>query len=260
MMSPKFELFELICSELVTQPERVITETVLSWEQREDLAAEQDAASDLRAMEKALESISQHFLSKGCQIPFSYDLATGRFVAEDLGFIRFIAFARSIRGSGLPAAKHFEIQAWQRLAMRVTGQLHLVGAPRKQKRRRAEFQRHLDQLGFGPNALEANDRDGGFDILWLPPLGSVPLQPIVSLQCKNSSFDRQEAFQSVAQAERTLHRHTNMGAPGTYLCCVIFNDYIDEAYDGRASGWHFVPLGLSDMASVGNSLYQVTLS
>jgi hypothetical protein len=259
-MSPKFELFELICSELDTQRERVITETVLSWEQREDLAREQGATSDREAMERGLKSVSLHFVSKGARLPFNYDLTSGRFIAEDIGFIRFIALARSTRGSGLPAAKHFEIQTWRRLSLRATGQLHLVGAPRKRKRRRAEFLGYLQQLGFGANVLEANDKDGGFDILWLPPLGAVPIRPVVSLQCKNSSFDREEAFESVAQAERSLHRHTNMGAPGTYLCCVIFNDYIDDTYEGRACGWHFVPLGLSDMASLGNPLEVVTLS
>jgi hypothetical protein len=33
------------------------------------------------------------------------------------------------------------------------------------------------------------------------------------------------------------------------LVFVVFNDYIDDSYVGRAAGWIFIPLGLSDLGS-----------
>ncbi len=259
MPNLKFELFELICDELRTRSERIITESVLSADQLEELKDAYTASDDQAALEKALKDLGDHFKSKGARIPFGYDLATGRFWRHDADFIKFVSNARSIRGSGLPAAKKFEIQTCDRLSRRLTGLLHQVGAPRKKNKTRTQFVTHLKKLGFGADVLEPKDKDGGLDIIWLPPLGSIPLRPVVSLQCKNSSFDHEEAFASVGQAQRSIMRHTHMRASGTYMLGVVFNDYIDQTFEGRAKGWGFVPLGLSDLAALQNSVDSVFL-
>jgi len=259
MPNLKFELFELICDELRARSERIITESILSADQLEELKDTYAASDDLTAMKKALEDLSEHFKSKGARIPFGYDLGTGRFWRLDAEFIKFVSDVRSIRGSGLPAAKKFEIQTCNRLSRRLTGLLHQVGAPRKKNKTRAQFVAYLKKLGFGADVLEAKDKDGGFDIIWLPPLGAIPLRPVVSIQCKNSSFNREEAFASVGQAQRSIMRHSHMRASGTYMLGVVFNDYIDQTFEGRAKGWGFVPLGLSDLTALRNSVDSVFL-
>lgn len=206
-----------------------------------------------------MHDLAGHFGSKGARIPFGYDLNTWRFWGQDQDFIRFVSNARSIRGSGNPFARKFEAQACVRLSRRLTGLLEHVGFPRKKAKKRTQFTAHLKGLGFGDDVLDPKDKDGGLDILWLPPLGAVPIRPVVSLQCKNSSFDRDEAFKSASQAQRTILRHTHMRAPGTYILAVIFNDYIDQAFEGKAKGWGFVPLGLSDLAPLLTNVQTVSV-
>jgi len=260
MPSLRFELFELICDELRNRSERIITESILSPDQLEELRDAYGASTDQIAMEKALKDLVDHFKSKAARIPFGYNLSTGRFWRLNADYIKFVSNARSIRGLGLPAAKKFETQTWQRLSQRLTGTLHQVGAPRKRKKTRAGFVGYLKELGFGEDVMEPKDKDGGFDILWLPPLGAIPLRPVVSLQCKNSSFDREDASISVVQALRSIGRHTHLLQAGTYMLAVIFNDYIDESYEGKAKGWPFVPLGLSDLAALHRRLEATSLS
>ena len=151
---------------------------------------------------------------------------------------------------GGPDSKDFEIQTLGRLAKRLTGVIHRVGWPRDQKKKKDEFAAYLEEeLGFRKDCLERRDKDGGFDILWLPPLGAVPLRPVVSLQCKNSYFDEDEGNASTGRARRTLLRHSHLR--DSHLKFVVFNDYIDKArFVGRAVGWTFMPLGLTDLANV----------
>lgn len=121
-----------------------------------------------------------------------------------------------------------------------------VARPRGQLKRKAEIVGYLQGLGFDKNCLERYDQDGGLDILWLPPLGAIPLRPVVSVQCKNGYFDEREANASTGRADRTLRRHSHLRSG--HLKFVVFNDYIDlEEYRGRAVGWSFVPLGLTDL-------------
>jgi len=245
-----FELFEAICDELRTESPCVLTEDIFSAGQLEELQLYYGETTPEGAFAKALKWLEAHFSAKGSRLPFGYDPRSWTFWQQDQKFIEFLTSACSIRGRPLPDAKRFETAVCKRLEGKLTGHLHCVGWPRNTKTKVAEFNAYLEQLGFEENALEAQDKDGGFDIIWLPPLGAVPIRPLVSLQCKNSSFDRDEAYKSVGQAMRSFERHSHMSGPANYLCCVVFNDYIDESYKGKARGWNFVPLGLSDLSGL----------
>ena len=75
------------------------------------------------------------------------------------------------------------------------------------------------------------------------------LRAIVSIQCKNGSFNESSANASVGRARRSLSRHSHVRSCG-FIQFVVFNDYIDAAgYVGRAAGWTFLPLGLTDLAT-----------
>jgi hypothetical protein len=71
---------------------------------------------------------------------------------------------------------------------------------------------------------------------------------MVSIQCKNSLYDREEGLQSVGRAKQTLRRHSHAGAEENHLHCVVYNDYIDERWMNHSRDAGFVPLGLSDLA------------
>ncbi len=244
--NPAFDLFEAICQELAARDATIIPEDDLNPTLIEDLKDYYDETADRAAFEKALAEVIEHFQGKGSKLPFEFDNATGEFRAADKDYIGFIALAANKRSLGGADAKEFEVQIVERLAKRLTGALHRVGTPRTQHNAKKDFVKYLCGLGFDPDCLEPRDKDGGLDILWLPPLGSSPIRPVVSLQCKNSSFKADEANASVGRAHTTLQRHSHVrGHNGLYF--VVFNDYIDKTYIGKAKAWAFIPLGLSDL-------------
>jgi len=247
--SPVFELFEVICMELAAQPVQVIPEDRLDNDLLESVMEQFDETSMAEAFRRAMAQIDTHFQQRGAGLPYRLDMPTRQFHATDPDFLEFVAFCRNRRGVGGPDSKDFEIRSLRRLRKRVTGDLYRVGVPRDRLRRKRQIVAFLKDLGFEANALDRYDQDGGLDILWLPPLGSVPMRPIISLQCKNSFFDESEANSSSGRAERTLRRHSHIKAD--HLKFVIFNDYIDrDRFEGRAAGWTFLPLGLTDLASL----------
>ncbi len=250
--NPKFELFEKICQELAVRELMVFPEDDVSPQLIEDLKDEYDETLDRRAFERALAELGKHFGGKGSRLPFEFDGETGEFRAVDKDYIAFIAFASSKRGVR-SESREFEIRTLERLTKRLTGALHRVGMPRNEHKKKADFVQYLQTLGFDEDCLEARDKDGGLDILWLPLLGSIPLRPVVSVQCKNAFFDESDANQSVGRAHRTLQRHSHIRGHN-HLYFVVFNDYIDESFRGRARGWMFVPLGLSDLGEAPQAL------
>jgi hypothetical protein len=245
--NPAFELFENICQELAARTATIIPEDDIPAALLEDLKEHYGETIDRLAFSHALDDLNEHFSEKGSALPFEFNTTTGQFRAIENEYITFIAFAANKRGLVGPDAKEFEVQITERLAKRLTGSLHRVGSPRTTHNRKYDFVKYLQTLGFEKNCLEPRDKDGGLDILWLPPLGRIPIRPVVSLQCKNSSFDMEEANKSVGRATTTLQRHSHIrGHNGLFF--VVFNDYIDSSFIGRSSAWPFIPLGLSDLA------------
>ena len=215
----------------------------------EDIMERFDETSAATAYKCALDEIKGHFAERRARLPYKVSFNKRQFTALDNDYVEFVAFARSYRGVGGKPSKEFEIRTVNRLRTRLTGDLSRVGVPRDRLKKKGDVVAYLGSLGFDKNCLEARDKDGGLDILWLPPLGAVPLRPVVSLQCKNAFFDEHEADASTARAARTLNRHSHIR--GGHLKFVVFNDYIDrKAFQGRAVGWTFMPLGLTDLAAL----------
>jgi hypothetical protein len=246
--NPAFDLLESICVELADYKQRVIDEQALPSDLREKLRKKFNETADGAAFDATLEWLRAHFAARRSVLPFEWSQATREFSVTDDMLVSFIASAKNGRSVGGPAAKEFEIQSTRLLARKLTGELHTVGDPRQGSNNHRTFVKHLMTLGFDKKCLEARDKDGGLDILWLPPLGAVPIRPVVVLQCKNSYFNESEAAKSAGRARRTLSRHSHIR--GHELVYAVFNDYIDEQFLGAACGWTFVPLGLSDLALI----------
>jgi hypothetical protein len=248
MGNAAFDFFEEICSELRGRDESVLIDKDFSPSTLEDIKRSFRDPATSSAIGKAMHYLRSHFENRGSALPFEYDLGTGRAMALHREYIEFVSDAQDQRS--LPAgSKDFEVATSQRLATRLTGILCRVGSPRTRYKRRQEFAAYLvKQFQFEERVLVNNDKDGGLDILWFPPLGAFPLRAMVSVQCKNSLYDRDDGFRSVGRAKQTFRRHTYAKAEEAHLHCVVYNDYIDERLMENAREAGFVPLGLSDLA------------
>jgi len=252
MASALFDFFETIADELSSAPSRVITRDSLRINDEEpplldELKREMKAADSSDAMLKAFAALTKHFEARGSRIPFSYDPLSGRFTALDHDYLEFVRAMSEIRSIGRKS-RNFECSVAQRVSQRATGSIHRVGHPRDRKKKSKEFNRHMKKLGFEQPVLLGKDKDGGFDIMWMLPLGAVPHRPLVSLQCKNGEFSMKEADASVGAASRSLSQHGGL-VERVHVPCVIFNDYIvGERLTKKQL--NFVPLGLTDLAAI----------
>jgi len=256
MPTSSFELFEDICNELHVRDVAILPNEFLSDERLRDLQDEHGGAAPDAAFERALTALKKHFKARGSELPFTYDLSTRSFKVTDKTYVDFVSEASNIRGNG-KRSRSFEEATCRRLALRGTGTFHRVGWPRGQKRNRREFVKYLRTLGFNNDIIYGREKDGGLDILWLLPLGAIPRRPIVSLQCKNGSFDIGSADRSNGPARRSLGCHRGLQV-SVHTLCVIFNEYIEKG-SLSPKAFDFVALGLSDLARPTRAIDSVIL-
>lgn len=246
--NPAFDLFEEVCTELGDQDEVVLTDVDFSAATLESIKLWFRETATNAAITKALEYLRKHFEARGSLLPFNYDLLTGRVTVLNRNYIDFVSSAQEQR-SIAKESKDFETATSVHLASRLTGIVRRVGSPRKRHKSRTKFAAYLvSEFNFRKGVLAGHDKDGGLDILWFPPLGAFPFRAMVSIQCKNSLYNRDEGFKSVGRAKQTLGRHSHVTAEENHLHCVVYNDYIDEKVIEHARNAGFVPLGLSDLA------------
>jgi len=256
MPGPLFEFFEIIAEELSIHDSSVITPASLKAKDQdssllEDLKHECKVISAEEAIKIAVEELRKHFKEKGSELPFKYAPATGVFTAKDSAFLTFIKDMSLIRGSG-KRSRDFECRVTDRLQLRATGEIHRVGHPRDIKKKKTEFNAHLQTLGFYRPVLLGKEKDGGLDILWQLPLGTTRYRPFVSVQCKNGKFDMSGAQASVGVGSISLSQHGGL-QPSVHVPCVLFNDYLGP-HRFTEKQLNFVPLGLSDLASLEKSV------
>ena len=245
---PAFDLFEEICVALSDGEESVLLPDRFSHLTLKDVKQWAQETAERPAVAKALEYLRRHFESRGSVLPFSYDLTTGRAVVVEREYLEFVSSAQDLR-SFSKRSRDFELASSRHIAKRLTGIVRRVGSPRTKYNTRKEFAAYLArEFGFESNVLVGSDKDGGFDILWFPPLGAFPFRAIVSIQCKNSPYDRDKGLKSVGRAKQSLSRHSHAKAEEVHLRCLMGNDYIDEKVLDHARDTCFVPLGLSDLA------------
>ena len=252
--SSRFAFFEIVAEELCREPSRVITRSDPRLGDDDAplfdaLKAETKRSSTEDAIRAAVDWLDEHFRGKGSLLPFAYDPDSGRFTATDIPYLEFIKRMKDIRTIG-KRSQQFELEVMEKLRGRVTGSLHRVGAPRTRMRKRAEFNAYLKTLGFADNVILGREKDGGLDILWLLPIGTIPHRPIVSVQCKNTEFDLDDGNASLGTGKSSLGQHRKL-QPDVHVPCVLYNDYVyPEVVPPKAM--NFVPLGLTDLSPMVN--------
>ena len=251
MPSPLFEFFEAVAEELCVEDARVITRDDLQVKDDEaplldELKRTMKAGTTEEAIYLAVQELTSHFEGKGSKLPFDYDPGTGRFTAIDRDFLGFVKEMSSIR-SLAQRSRDFECGVAQRLRHRATGAIHRVGWKRDVKKKRDEFNGYLRTIGFDRPVALGKDKDGGLDILWLLPIGTLPHRPIVSVQCKNGEFNLEEADRSFGPGRRSFSQHGGL-QPDVHVLCVLFNDYIHPAILPHKQ-FNLVVLGLTDLAA-----------
>jgi len=260
MPNASFELFEFICTELKGRESCVIVNEDLGVETEEqtggklddileNLRTQYSAVDNQTAISVALADLERHFQARRSKLPFSYDLSTREFWSVDQDFVTFIADVSARRSYGSKYAKEFENATCKVFGRKVTGVLHNVGDPRTKFKRLAQYRKYLQGLGFAKDVVLNRERDGGLDILWFPPFGEAPLAPLVSLQCKNSRFNKKVAREAISRTSETLECHRRFRGEGVYLSAVVFNDYIETSMF-LEKPIKYIPLGLSDLAPV----------
>jgi hypothetical protein len=246
--NPAFDLFEEICAELSSKQESVLIDDDFSPETLDEVKRWFHETATFPAVSKALSYLHKHFQARESVLPFIYDQNTGHVTALHRDYLTFVSDAqdqRSLRAE----ARDFEVATGRHIAKKLTGVVRRVGSPRSKHKTRAKMAAYLvKEFGFEPDVLVGSDQDGGLDILWFPPLGAFPFRAIVSIQCKNSPYDRDAGYQSIGRAKQTLSRHSHSSADEGHLHCVIYNDYIDEKKMAHARDAQFIPLGISDLA------------
>ena len=259
MLSPTFVLFEFVCVALQPTPVCFITDEDLGADPGGQVGSasgnilaavrnEYEVSDNQTALTLAHEQLERHFAARHSDLPYTCDLNTRQFTSRDQEFVRFVAEVSGRRSSGSIYAKQFETAACERLSMKVTGTLHNVGYPRMVDKSALQFKSYLKKLGFDNRVILGEERDGGLDILWFPPLGAHPVSPVVSLQCKNGLFSRTVAREASARTAETLLCHRMLRGNGVHLTAVLFNDYIEpERLPNKPIT--YVPLGLSDLAA-----------
>src|SRR5579872_1913297 len=226
--NPAFDLFEEICVELSGKDESVLIDDDFSSVTLDGVKHWFKETTAISAVSKALTYLRKHFEARGSAMPFTYDLTTGRATVIEREYGSFVADSQNQR-SIAKESRGFEVATSKHVARRLTGILRRVGSPRTKYKTRKQFSAYLvKKFGFDEGVLVGIDKDGGFDILWFPPLGPFPFRAMVSIQCKNSPYDREAGFESVGRAKQSLHRHSHARAEETHLHCVLYNDYIDE--------------------------------
>lgn len=252
MPAPLFEFFELVAEELCIDSSKVITPESIKAKGKdssllEDLQRSLKATGPEDAIRRAVVELAEHFKAKGSALPFDYNPATGMFNAKDGVFLGFVNQMISIRSSG-KRSRDFECHVATRLQVRAVGTIHRVGYPRDVRKKKADFNAYLKTLGFERSVSFGNEKDGGLDILWQLPLGAIPHRPFISVQCKNGRFDMEAAQASIGTGSMSLAQYAGLQS-SVHVPCVIFNDYV-QSQRLVAKQWNFVPLGLSDLATM----------
>lgn len=213
-----------------------------------DLQDEFEVANPRDAIKSLKIYIEKYFKERGLipVVEIGLDPPRAKIVSNDSA--RFLLDAKKLRGVKREG-KEFENLVARQLSGKLTGQIINVGYPRKNNKS-AIFKQRLKELGVDVKKLK-HVKDGGLDVIWLPPLGKKSEIPFVNFQCKNTEVFGNDVKVSVLDARKTWSRHKRL-SESVFLIFVVANTYLTPKMVDDANGRGYVCLGLPELLECSN--------
>lgn len=155
----------------------------------------------------------------------------------------FLMAAKALRGDKT-AGKQFEDLVAKRLAAKLTGRVMNVGYPRRHCPT-ADYMEQLRELGIDASKFK-KIKDGGMDVIWIPPLGKKSEIPFLNFQCKNTEVIGNDVKISLNDFRRTSNRH-ELFTNSEFLVFIVVNTYLDKRLIEASSKRGYVCLGLPEL-------------
>ena len=241
-MLPSFSAFEALVEESCNRGGSWLFEYE-EIDRMGELQREFKVASPEKAIEELKGFIDNYFKERGVEPVIEITLTPPSARITSNGGANFILAAKNLRGSK-KAAKRFEDLVARQLAAKLTGQIMSVGYPRNNKAISA-FREELKQLGVDATGLKKM-KDGGLDIIWIPPLGKKSEIPFVNFQCKNTETVGNDVKSSVSDARKTLNRHEIFNGED-FLIFVVANTYLSGDTIEDSGGRRYICIGLPEL-------------
>ena len=245
-MLPSFSIFELMTEEATNRG----GEWLFQYDEL-DRAGELQKQFKVKSVEAAIRALKpfleQYFRERNVEQVIEISLAPPKVKILSTEGAKFILDSMSLRGKA-KAGKSFEDLVASQLSRKLTGQVMSIGY--RQRQGVPAFRNTLKELGIDlTNAKHL--KDGGLDVIWLPPLGKKSEIPFLNFQCKNTETIGDDVKGSVSDARKHLHSH-HLFRPDDFVVFAVFNTYLDPKMVKDSKGRGCVYLGLPELLTSRN--------
>jgi hypothetical protein len=240
-MLASFHIFELMTEEASNRG----GEWLFQYDELEragELQKEFKAKTTTEAVEKLKPFLDQYFTERNLEPLIEITLSPPKAKIVSTEAARFILASKALRGNS-KRGKEFEDLVADQLCQKLRGQVMSVGY--RQQGGISAFRNELKSLGVDLAGVKYV-KDGGLDVIWLPPLGKKSEIPFASFQCKNTETIGDDIKSSISDARKTLKRH-HLFMPNDFPLFVVINTYLDQKAIRDSDGRGCTYLGLPEL-------------
>lgn len=245
-MLPSFSIFELMTEEATNRG----GEWLFEYDEL-DRAGELQNEFKIKTLEGAIRALKpfleQYFAERNIEQVIEITLTPPKVKILSVAGAKFILASKALRGNS-KSGKRFEDLVANQLSRKLNGQVMSVGY--RQRQGVAAFRSTLKELGVDLTGAKYL-KDGGLDVIWLPPLGKKSEIPFMNFQCKNTETIGDDVKGSVSDARKHLHSH-QLFRPDDFLIFAVFNTYLDPKMVKDSKGRGCVYLGLPELLACRN--------
>jgi hypothetical protein len=248
-MLPSFSIFELMTEEAFNRG----GEWLFQYDELEragELQKEFKAKTTKEAIQALKPFLEQYFTERNVEQVIEITLAPPKVKILSAEGAQFILASKALRGNP-QSGKRFEDLVACQLSRKLTGQVMSVGY--RQRNGVPKFRAALKDLGIDLSGV-THLKDGGLDVIWLPPLGKKSEIPFLNFQCKNTETIGDDVKGSVSDARKSFHSH-HLFKPEDFLIFAVFNTYLDPKKVKDSKGRGCVYLGLPELLDCRNLTY-----
>jgi hypothetical protein len=246
-MHPAFRVLEKLIDETLSRGTFYFDDKDIGDVEIIELQEEFDVSTAEEAIEECMRYLSEYFDKRCVQNPIDITLRPATAQLINRSDAEFILAVRDLRGKKeKPKCKEFENLVARQLEKKLTGRIFNVGDPRVDKRL-VKFKELLVELGLDTSEMSSRMRDGGLDILWVPPLGADNMTPIVAFQCKNAVVPGNDIKVSASDALATMGNHRIFRSQGQQIVFSVVNTFLEDSVLLKAKSRQYAFLGLAEL-------------